>query len=419
MLAANFMASKFNQTASPNPVTRTASVPIVKHSYDSEPIYDDVIEVKKMVPPPVAARPKSPNTKQRNTPVYGNVENTIRRLPPPVVPKRTTSATPPAEQRNTLPAANKSEQQVTERRNTLPAASKEQQVSPVTEHKNTSYNNANNVSALAKEFTTKHLQRPPVATKPKQQMSPARSPVTERKNSPLYNNNASTVTEPLHRVPSPVIIARLEQQVSPVTKQRNSPLLQYDDTASTQSITEEEGIPLYGYYGNTAQNFFPEHFTPPITKQSSTDLYSTNNSEHGETELSHPVCPLYYDYVDCKTPNSPIMHERRSHDHALETVQPQGFSAILRQPQNTEASNKAYLQSLSCNDILHLLDNMNLSQHKVSFQEEQVDGMILATLTRDDLKELGVTKGVQLKRLLHLIEGIKSAKDLLENDYYT
>ena len=487
------MASQFNQLArvSPNPVTRTASAPIAK----SEPIYDDVCEVMQRVPPPVAARPKSPNMEQRNILIYGNVEeNTIRRQPPPVAPKWI-SRTPPTERRNTTAKSERHMSPFTERGNTLPAASNQnQQMSPVTERKNTSYNNTDSVAPLSNEITTK-LQSlrppPPVANKPKQQMSPVTerrntlpaaanqnqqmspvterkntsynntnnvpalanefatklqslsppspvanrpmSPVTEQRNSPLYNNTASTVTEPIQRAPSPVV-TKLAQQASPwpVTNQRNSPL--HDDSASTQPIMEGDRL-----YGNTPavlsrqavpspiQKFVPdcEQLTPPITKQSSNDLYVTDLHEHGETEVSHPVhphpWPYDYEYVDC-TPNSPIMHERISHGNALEMIQPtQGFSSMLRQPQTTdrETNNRAYLQSLSRSDVLQLLDNMNLSQHKASFQEEQVDGTVLAVLTSDDLKELGVTKRVQIIRLLQLIEGTTSAKVILEtNSYY-
>ena len=155
-------------------------------------------------------------------------------------------------------------------------------------------------------------------------------------------------------------------------------------------------------------------------------------------ELTSPVDePHSYEYVDTETeqpspilspqkirfslsPSNtlPIMPKQISQDNPLRIIQPAQKKTLSmpRQPQTTETNNKAYLQSLSRKDVLQLLDNMNLSQHKASFQEEQMDGMILAELTDDDLKELGVTKGVQIKRLLHLINGTMSAKDVLEND---
>ena len=154
-------------------------------------------------------------------------------------------------------------------------------------------------------------------------------------------------------------------------------------------------------------------------------------------ELASPVDEHSYEYIDTETeqpspilspqkirfsssPSNtlPIMPKQISQDNPLRIIQPMQKKTLSmpRQPQTTEANNKAYLQSLSREDILQLLNNMNLSQHKASFQEEQVDGMILAELTDDDLKELGVTKGVQIKRLLRLINGTMSAKDVLEND---
>ena len=404
----------------PSCVTQTTSAPIVKHNHESEEIYDDVIEVKQsaqIAPPPIAVRPKSPNTEQTDTQIYGNVvitkENTIKRLPPPVAPKRVSSI-PPPEWRNTLPATTKSEQQVspvTERRNTLPVA-KNQQSSPVAVRKNTSNNNTSNVAALAKEFSTK-LQSPPspVANRPKPQMSP----VTARRNSPLlYNNTPSTVTEPLQRAPSPVVVARLPQQASPATKQ----LQRNNDKDINAVSTTTVGDQLHGNttsrqaVSSPSQKFAPEQLTS--TKESDTDYYSgdLHDSECGDTELLSPRVPLDYEYV--------FTHEKTSHNGALNVVRPaQGFSSMSRQPQTIDLeANKAYLQSLSCSDVLQLLDNMNLSQHKASFQEEQVDGVTLAVLTSDDLKELGVTKGVQIKRLLKLIEGIVPAKDFLEINYY-
>ena len=410
------VAAKPKSPISPNlAVTRTASPPIVNYDYDyeSEEIYDDVIEVKQsaqIAPPPVAARPKSPNIEPTDTPIYGNVvitkENTTRRLPPPVVPKRVSSI-PPTERRNTLPATTKSEQKaspVTERRNTLPVA-KNQQPSPAAD---TVRNNPSNVAALAKEISTK-LQSPPspVANRPNLQMSP----VTARRNSTLYNNTPSTVTKPLQRAPSPVVVA---QQASPAIQRRNIPSHHddidavstrvgdqlHDDTASRQAVS------------SPSHNFAPEQLT--LTKESNTEYYGTDlhDGEHRETKLLHSHDPQGYEYV--------VMHERTSHDGAVDMVWPtQKFSSMSRQPQIIDReANKTYLQSLSRSDVLQLLDKMNLSQHKASFQEEQVDGTTLAVLSENDLKELGVMKGVQIKRLLKLIEGEVSAKDFLETNYY-
>ena len=111
---------------------------------------------------------------------------------------------------------------------------------------------------------------------------------------------------------------------------------------------------------------------------------------------------------------SPIIPVKMS---APTAVHPQEM-LMPRQSQETEEKNKVYLQSLSRKDILKLLDNMNLSQHKASFQQEQVNGIILATLSNDDLIELGVTKAIQRKRLMCLITGAMSAKDLLEDSSY-
>ena len=68
--------------------------------------------------------------------------------------------------------------------------------------------------------------------------------------------------------------------------------------------------------------------------------------------------------------------------------------------------NVAYLQSLSCSDMLHVLDRMNLGQYKDSFEQEQVDGTLFVTLTATELRELGVFMNIHQKRLLSLIDGM-------------
>jgi len=75
--------------------------------------------------------------------------------------------------------------------------------------------------------------------------------------------------------------------------------------------------------------------------------------------------------------------------------------------------NMAYLQSLGCSDMLHLLDRMNLGQHKDSFKQEQVDGTLFTKLTATDLGELGITKSIHQKRLLSLIDGTVSARKFI------
>ena len=242
----------------------------------------------------------------------------------------------------------------------------------------TSNKNASNVAALAKEIETK-LQSPPspVANRPILQMSP----VAARRNSPSYNNTPSTATEPLQRAASPV--AGLPQQASPTTKQRSSPLHD-EDMYTVPSVTE-------GYVNTT--DVLSSRQAVPSSKQD----VPKQLTQPGLHNSKSPHDPQDYGYI--------AMHNKSQ----IPTTDQREIPAAVRE------ANKAYLQSLSRRDVLQLLDNMNFNQHKRSFREEQVDGMTLAELTSNDLKELGVTKGVQVVRLVHLIEGKVSAKAILEN----
>ena len=173
----------------------------------------------------------------------------------------------------------------------------------------------------------------------------------------------------------------------------------------------------------------------PVNEESSFEIQDELNKEidlnisDAYYELTCPVKDHYYEYVETRAPilqlsiPSPRSSKRNtfpsypSKDHVTKMTQVQDRSSSMpRQLQATEEKNKAYLRSLSRIDVLLLLDNMNLSHHKESFQREQVDGMILSELDNDDLKDLGVTKGIQQKRLLCLINGSMSAEDLLENN---
>ena len=239
--------------------------------------------------------------------------------------------------------------------------------------------------------------------------------------------------------------------------EKNYPLLEVPVEAPVSVLckVEHDGVNMMSVhdvakvlYGNFSlskiKNYVP--FCEESSYEIQNELYKEITLNISDTkeyyELTSPVDETEheYEYVDIQTEQhkttSPILSPQKfpkkscfpppcntlpkqtSQDHPLKTIQPQKKNLSMpRQPQLTEERNKTYLQSLSRRDVLQLLDNMNLSQHKGSFQEEQVDGTILAALSGDDLKELGVTKGVQIKRLLRLINGTTSAKDVLENEH--
>ena len=77
---------------------------------------------------------------------------------------------------------------------------------------------------------------------------------------------------------------------------------------------------------------------------------------------------------------------------------------------SSKEENLAYLKSLNLSDMLQLLDNMNLGEHKESFKDENIDGEMMIHLDRADLVDLGVNKRIQQMRLLQLIDGSMSAK---------
>ena len=523
------MASQFNQlTSSKLAVTRTSSALVVDNC-DSEPIYDDVIELSQRVPPSVAAKPKqSLITEQGSTHIYGNIgltkENTVKHLPPPV--------------------AAKPKSPMAERRNTLPSTGPKQHTSLVEERSNTLFNNV----ISSEGFTAKSSPKipPPVANKPK-------SPFMGRKSSPLYNKNIVNVTEssispaatkqtlfntPLHNavsttqatiqsfmekkdiplygntgavspIPSPTKkFVQPNQQMSSFIEQRGNPLHNSGNVsnvtepsesicpaatgqalpntslhneavsseATEQSFMDKKEIPLYGNTGtvlpvpsSTQKSAQPNQQMSPFMERRS---YPTDNvailTEQSTSPVATtfgkrtpPVPPLRIDSIPTmqvtahsfmekkrygynsaessshvvvaspmqksapnRSPDSNLYYNTNIHDgeyplHSIKQHHPLDYDYVDCKPNLpttlSQDQNKACLKSLSREDILRLLDKMNLSQHMASFQEEQVNGEVLSILTGDDLKELGVMKGVQLKRLLQLIAGTMSAKDILEN----
>lgn len=64
--------------------------------------------------------------------------------------------------------------------------------------------------------------------------------------------------------------------------------------------------------------------------------------------------------------------------------------------------------------IQDLLDAMEMQQYKDGFEREKISGEILAELTEEDLqKELGVASRIHRVRLLKIMTGHHSARDIL------
>ena len=84
---------------------------------------------------------------------------------------------------------------------------------------------------------------------------------------------------------------------------------------------------------------------------------------------------------------------------------------------SSKEENLAYLKTLSLDNVLQLLENMNLGQYKEGFEDQQIDGEMIIHLERADLVDLGVNKNIHQTRLLKLIDGSVSAKKYQDGGY--
>ena len=89
---------------------------------------------------------------------------------------------------------------------------------------------------------------------------------------------------------------------------------------------------------------------------------------------------------------------------------PSGNAAANMAVYGSKEENVAYLRTLSLDNILQLLDNMNFGEYKGRFKDERIDGEIIVHLDKGDLVELGVNKNIHQTRLLKLIDGTISTK---------
>ena len=153
---------------------------------------------------------------------------------------------------------------------------------------------------------------------------------------------------------------------------------------------------------------------PPVSSISTatkSTTSSTPTSPAGTT--SHMGSGKKYSVIVKK---SPMVYEE---DTAIATTAPyHNKSSPSPIPSTTAATafhdnkeeNVAYLKSFSLDNILQLLHNMNLGEHKKNFTDEQIDGEIIVHLNKADLVDLGVIKNIHQTRLLKLIDGSISAK---------
>ena len=140
----------------------------------------------------------------------------------------------------------------------------------------------------------------------------------------------------------------------------------------------------------TKQN--PSTENPPLPKQRNhKNLIPTQKRRQSFSSLHvHPINPVE---ETIKTQSSMSLN-----------------STVYPFTMTSPKENIAYLKAMSVESVLQLLDDMNLVEFKDSFQREQVDGELLAELSKQELEDLGVTKRIHQLRLIKLINGSSSAK---------
>ena len=345
------MASQFRPPVSPKPVRRTASCPLSNPEYDddAQPLYDDVIHVRQSLqkaPSPLAARPKnmSPVTKRKNSPIYDDIVSTkeniakpLQQVPPAINARPKQHMSPVTERRNSPLPSNTAVPTITEPLKKIPPAVATKPMSPVTKRKNGPIY----YDIVSAENITKPLQQvpPTVNARPKQYISP----VTEQRNSPLPSNtDVPAVTEPSWKIPPAVA----PKPMSPVTKRKSSPI--YDDIVSTKYITKSlQKVP-------SPVTTRPKQNISPVVEQKVTPDGTALAKESTTKRLQKVPPPVA---ARPKHKMSPVTERRNSYPlhsdkaSAASTVtkpsQKDPFEAFTRLPQHkspaiTEQSNSSF-----------------------------------------------------------------------------
>jgi hypothetical protein len=86
-------------------------------------------------------------------------------------------------------------------------------------------------------------------------------------------------------------------------------------------------------------------------------------------------------------------------------------------PRETKMANRDFLQNMSTEQVRQLLEAMNLTQYQNKFASEGIGGDILMELEDQDLQnDLGMKSKVHRVRLMKIIKGQHSAKNILEGE---
>ena len=235
---------------------------------------------------------------------------------------------------------------------------------------------------------------------------------------PITTSNSRTTTSKgeIHSSKSDALTAKDEVPTS-----KNEVL------ASVEDFTSKDEAPA----SNNAPP--PSKDEVPTTTRDE-ELTSTDNTatSKDEAETSSDSATTFRDKVLTSTANAAASKDESlsSKDAnilpALEVVVPVSSACKDELPiaeheevQKATDDNIAFLKTMQRADILKLLDAMNLSVYKDTFDEEQIDGDIMACLSDEMLIELGVSKSLHRLRLMKIVSGQTSVKAALQSASHT
>jgi hypothetical protein len=193
---------------------------------------------------------------------------------------------------------------------------------------------------------------------------------------------------PKHRISLPYFVS----DEAPLLPPEDSPYEGLESTISeslSSGVYEEVGQRMFGY------KLFEKiqasaSSKPPTPQDQPDDRYQLVPTTMCQTSMPPDK------------PDNSYSHVGNDTHQAMATPSPQHMDP------------KAYLKRLSLDSIQTLLKAMNLSNYCESFAREQVDGELFASLDDDMLKELGVTKSIHMLRLKKVIDGTRSAKEIMD-----
>ena len=64
---------------------------------------------------------------------------------------------------------------------------------------------------------------------------------------------------------------------------------------------------------------------------------------------------------------------------------------------------------------MELLDALRLSQYKNEFENETIDGLLFVDLNKKMLEELNVTSELHQRKIMQVVEGVKSITKLMSD----